>query len=206
MHEGFARQLAFFHLRQLEFPVTGQVGAGQLFHAQAAQQRHQLKRFGGGDQFAAIAQHVFFVQQTFDDGRACGGCAQAFFLHGFAQFIVFHLFARVFHRTQQGGLGVAGRGAGFQTLGLGLTHLGLFACIQFDQNLAGFFVLFFVHFFAINGLPTGLDQDTPCGFEVMGFARNCHLADAGGVHELCRRIEHGDEAAHHEVVEFLLGV
>ena len=38
------------------------------------------------------------------------------------------------------------------------------------------------------------------------FASGGHLADARGVHELRCRVEHGDEAAHHEVVQLLFCV
>ena len=206
LHEGYAREQPFFHLRQLEFPVAGEVGAGKFFHTEAAQQRHQLEGLGGGDEFAPFAQHVFLVQQTFDDGRAGGWRAQAFFLHGFAQFVVFDVLASAFHRAEQGGFGEARRWAGFQALGVGFRHLGLFTSLELDQDLARLFVFVLVDFFAINGLPTGFNQHAASGFEVLRLPQRGHLADAGGVHELCGWVKHRDEAAHHEVVELLLGV
>ena len=106
-HEAAAAELAEFHLRELVFPLACQLGFGQFFHAQAAQQRHQLEGLGGRNQLAAFAQHVLFGDQPLDDGRAGGGRAQAFLLHGLAQFVVFHGFAGTFHGTQQGRLRVA---------------------------------------------------------------------------------------------------
>ena len=108
--------MAELHLRQLVLPLTGQLGLGQLLHAQAAQQGHQLKGLCGRNQFAAFAQHVFLGNQALDDGGAGGGRAQAFFLHGFAQFVVLHGLAGAFHGAEQRRLGVAGRRPGFQAL------------------------------------------------------------------------------------------
>ena len=100
-HEGVAAEFALLHLRQLVFPLAGQLGFGQLFHAQAAQQRHQLEGFGGRNQLAAFAQHVFFGDQALNRRGAGGWRAQAFFLHGFAQLVVVNRFAGAFHRAQQ---------------------------------------------------------------------------------------------------------
>ena len=96
-HKGLTPHLALLHQRQFVFPFTGQFGLGQLFHTQAAQERHQLKGLGRRNQLAALAQHVFFVEQTFNNGRARRGCAQTFFAHGFAELFVFYGFARAFH-------------------------------------------------------------------------------------------------------------
>ena len=61
LHEVFAAEFALLHLRQLVFPLPRELGLGQLFHAQATQQGHQLERFGGWNHFAAIAQNVFLI-------------------------------------------------------------------------------------------------------------------------------------------------
>ena len=86
-------------MREFVFPFAGEFGVAKFFSTQTAQQSHQLKSLGGGDQFAAFAQHVFLGNQAFNRGRAGGGRAQAFFLHGFAQFIVVDGFASAFHRA-----------------------------------------------------------------------------------------------------------
>ena len=101
-HEAFAAELTLLHLLQFVFPFAGQVGARQLFDAEAAQQRHELKSLGRGNQFPAFAEHVFFSDQTLDGGGTGGRCTKAFFLHRFAQFVVFNGFACTFHGTQQG--------------------------------------------------------------------------------------------------------
>ena len=103
LHELFATEQALLHLRQLVFPLAGQFGSREFFHTQAAQERHQLEGFGGGNQLAAIPQHVFFVDQAFNGGSAGGWRAQAFFLHGFTQLVVVYQLASTFHGTEQGG-------------------------------------------------------------------------------------------------------
>ena len=115
-HEGLTAHLAVLHLGQLVFPFAGEFSLGELFDAQSTQQGHQLKRLGGRNQLPTFAQHVFFGDQALNDAGAGGRGAQAFFLHRFAQLVVFHGLARAFHGTQQGGLRVTCRGLGLQTL------------------------------------------------------------------------------------------
>ena len=70
------------------------------------------------------------------------------------------------------------------------------------------FVTFFgiVHligrFFAVNGQPTGLDQDLAFGFETV----SCRRADARGHHVLGAWEKHRHEAAHHQVIQLLLRI
>ena len=120
LHEGRAAQLAMLDLRQLVFPVAGEFGLAQFLHLQAAQQRHQLEGLGGGDHLAPFAQQVFLGQQAFDDGRARGWRAQAFFLHGLAQLVILDPLAGAFHGAQQRGFAVTGRGLGLEALGFGM--------------------------------------------------------------------------------------
>ena len=223
-----------FHLRQLVFPFAGQLGLGQFFHAQAAQQRHQLEGLGRGHQFAAVAQHVLLGDQAFDDGRTRGRCAQALFLHRLAQLVVLDQLARAFHGAQQRGLGVARRRAGFQSLGLNLRGQRLLARLHRHQVLALVAVLGIGHFvggfLAVDGEPARLDQHLALGLEMvcsracqrvccaaprggralLGAALRCGIhadrADAGCHHVLGAGEEHRHEAAHHQVVQLLLGV
>ena len=70
------------------------------------------------------------------------------------------------------------------------------------------FVAFFgvVHligrFFAINGQPTGLDQDLAFGFEAVASGG----ADASGHHVLGTGEKHGHKATDHQVVQLLFRV
>jgi hypothetical protein len=164
-HEGVAAELAVLHLRQLVFPLAGQLGLGELFHAQAAQQRHELEGLGGGDQLAAFAQHVFLVQQAFDDGCARGRRAQAFFLHGLAQLVVVHQLAGAFHGAQQRGFGVARGRAGLQALGLddlGAHHLARLHRHQALALVAFLGIRHFVRrFLAVDGQPAGRTSTLP---------------------------------------------
>ena len=209
-HKGFAPHLALLHQGELVFPLAGEFGFGQLFHPQAAQERHELKGFGRRDQLAPLAQHVFLVEQALDDGRARGRGAQAFFAHGFAEFFVFDSFARAFHGAKQRGLGVARRRAGFEAFGLGAVGAHFFAGLHGHQVLAFVAVFGVVHLggglFAVNGQPAGLDQHAAGGFELVALGTQCHGADAGGHLVFRSRVEHGNKAAHHKVVELLLGV
>ena len=209
-HEGLAAELTAFHQRQLVLPLAGQRRFTQFLHAQAAQQRHQLKGFGGGDEFAPFAQHVFFVEQAFNDGRAGGGGAQAFVLHGAAQFVVLDQLARALHRPQQSGFAVTRGGAGLEGLGHRLQGLHSFTRLHGHQVLA--FVAFFGidhfvgGFLAIHRQPARLDQHLAFGLEMVRGPRHLHLADAGGDLELGHRKEHRQEAAHHQIVELLFGL
>ena len=209
LHEGLTRQQAFFHLRQLVLPLAGQVSARQLFDFQAAQQRHQLHRFGGGDDFAAFAQHVFFGQQALDGGRARGGRAQAFFLHRLAHGFVFNLLAGAFHRAQQRGFGVARRRLGFERFGIDFAGQRALARLHRHQvlTLVAFFGIrhFTGNFFAVNRQPSRLDQHLAFGLEMLGLTRLFDLADARRHQIFGAGEEHRHKAAHHQVVELLLG-
>ena len=206
LHEGIARELALFHLRQLVFPFAGEVGAREFFHAQAAQQGHELEGLGRGNQLAAFAQHVLFGQQAFDDGRARGRRAQALFLHGLAQLVVLDLLAGAFHGAQQRGFGVARGRLGLEALGIDLAGARLLAGLHRDQGLALVAVLAAFDLvgglLAVDGQPTGLDQDLAFGLEAVLL----DLADARGHLVLGAGEEHGHEAAHDEVIELLLGL
>jgi len=214
-HEGRAAELALFHLRELELPLAGQVGAAQFLDLQPAQQQHELKGFGRGDDLAAFAQHVLFRQQSFDDGRARGGRAQALCLHGLAQFVVVELLAGALHRAQQRGFGVAGRRLGLEAPGVGLQGEHPFAGLHRHQVLALVALLAALHlvgrFLAVDGQPAGLDQHLAFGLEAVHgcgppVRRYAHRADARGHGVFRVREENRDEAAHHQVVQPLLGV
>ena len=74
--------------------------AAAAYDAQAPQQRHQLKRFGHGNQFSGVTDHVFFIQKTLDDRRPCCWRAQTFFLHGLSELFVLDQLSGPLHGTQ----------------------------------------------------------------------------------------------------------
>ncbi len=194
------------HLRQLVFPLAGELGLGEFFHAQTAQQRHELEGLGRGDDLAAFAQHVLFGQQAFDDGRARGRGAQAFFLHRFAQLVVVHQLARTFHGAQQRGFAVAGGGLGLQAFGFHRFGAHGLAFAHRHQVLP-LVALFGVHhvfggFLAIHSHPARLHEHLAFGLEVVVH----HRRDAGRDHEFSRREKHRQKTPHHQVVELLLGL
>ncbi|EWS63837.1 hypothetical protein Y695_02928 [Hydrogenophaga sp. T4] len=204
-HEGGAAELAVLHLRQLVFPLAGELGLGEFFHAQAAQQCHELEGLGRGDDLAAFAEHVLLGQQAFDDGRARGRRAQAFFLHRFAQLVVIHQLAGAFHGAQQGGFRIACGWLGLQAFGFHRFGAHGLAFAHRHQVLT-LVALFGIHhvfggFLAIDRHPARLDQHLAFGLEVVID----HTRDAGRDHEFSRREEHRQEAANHQVVQLLLG-
>ena len=67
VHELLALELAALDLPQLEFPIAGEFRRDQFRKLQSAQQRDQRKSFRRRDQFAAMTQQIFFVEQAFDD-------------------------------------------------------------------------------------------------------------------------------------------
>ncbi len=196
-HEGLARELAALHLRQLVLPAAGELGLGEFFHLQAAQQGHELEGLGGGDQLTALAHHIRLGQQAFDGGRARGRRAQPFARHRLGEFFVFHHLARVFHRAQQGRFGVArGRAGleGFEFHGLGLHRVALFH--------GGQVVICALLFLAVDFQPAGFDQNLALGLELM----RAHGADARGHQRFRRREEHREKAPRHQVVNLGLGL
>jgi len=88
LHERVASKFAALHLGELVFPLAGQFGRCQFFHAQTAQKRHQLKCLGGRDQVAGFAHEIFLAKQPFDDRRARGRRAEPLGRHRLAQFVV----------------------------------------------------------------------------------------------------------------------
>jgi hypothetical protein len=127
------------HLGELVLPVAGELGLGEVLHAQAAQQRHELEGLGRGHQVAPVAQHVLLGQQALDDGRARGRRAQALLGHGLAQLVVLDELARAFHGRQQRGLGVARRRARLQALDV--HRLGAHELARLHRHEVGVLVL-----------------------------------------------------------------
>jgi len=198
-HEGVAAEPAMLHLGELVLPVAGEVGPGQVFDRQPAQQRHQLEGLGRGHEVAAVAQHVLLGDQAFDGLRARGRRAQALFLHRVAQVFVLDQLARAFHRREQRGLGVARRRLGPQRVDV--HALGAHLLSRRYGHQIGVVVL---RLLAVDGQPAGAVQHLAVGLEVVFLARGGDLADARGDHELGAGIEHRQEALDDHVVELEL--
>ena len=161
-----------------------------------------MKRFGRRDQLTAFAQHVFFSDQAFYRGRARGGRAKAFFLHGFTQFIVVYGFAGAFHRAQQSRFRIARWGPRLQSFCIDGVNRHPFTRPDRHQRLAVFFVGVFVFgFLAINRQPARLDQHFAFGFEAVASGLRNPRRD----HVFGTREKHRHEAAHHQVIQLLLG-
>jgi hypothetical protein len=89
---------------------------------------------------------------------------------------------------------------------IGVVGAGLLAGLHRHQRLALVAFLGVFHlvggFLAVDGQPARLDQHLAFGLEGMLL----HLADAGGDLVFGAGEEHGHEAAHHQVVQLLLGL
>ena len=114
------------------------------------QRDHQRRGFGGGNQFAAFAMQVFFVQQAFDDRGACGRCTEAFFFHRGAQLFIIDCLAGALHRRQQRCLRIAGWGLGY--IGFYFDRLGLDLLARFHRGKIGC-GRFVIHIPPVNGEP-----------------------------------------------------
>ena len=195
VHEGVARQPAFFHLLELVLPFASQFRRRQFSHAKVAQGKHEGKGLGRWHQLTPVAVYVLFLDQAFDDG--CAGCrrAQALLIHRGAQFLVFDELAGTLHRRQQGRLGVPCR-----RLGLGaarLDGLGIHFFAGSDRHQV---LVFAGDLASVHCQPARRHQHLALGLELVPL----HLGDAGGLHEFRRRVEHRKETLDHQVVDLLL--
>ena len=196
-HERIALEFTVLHLLQFEFPLAGHFGRSKFGNFQPAQQCDQCKCFGCRLQFTAEAHQVFFGNQLFDGYCARGRRAEAAFFHGVAQFFVFHQLAGALHRGQQRGF-VETRGR-LGLRGEDIDFLGLRLLAFFHRHQVRRFVV------ARSGLamyfqPAGVDQHLAFALERFFF----DARDARGDHVFRARIKHGQELAHHQVVELLL--
>ena len=159
------------------------------------QQGHQLKRLGRGYQFTPFAQHIFFVDQAFNNGGARRWCTQPFGAHGFAQFVVFNTFPCAFHGTQQGRFGITRWRFGHQFHCLKLVGQRLFSGGHRHQR-----GVFFLRGLAINFEPTRFHQHLAFGLEVMPH-------DFGDTrrHQIfgCRK-KYRQKTPGHQIINFLL--
>ena len=197
LHELGPSVAARLHLLELVLPFARQLGLAQFFDAQAAQQGDEHERLAGGLEFVAVAMQVFFVDQTFDDGGACGRGAETAIGHGRAQFVVFDQFTSAFHGTEQRGFVVAGWRFGLVELEVDLLGLNPLARLHWDQIGGGLFALVLgLGLAAVDFEPTGLHQHLAVGLE--GFALD--PGDAGGDEVFRGRVEHGEEPLGHHVI------
>ena len=200
-HEFFTRNLAFFHLRQLVFPLARQLRRRQFVHAQAFEQGHQLRGLGGRDQFAAFADQVAFRQQALDGGRARRWRAESLAGHRIAQLVVVDQLAGAFHGRQQGRLREARGRFRDQTVGVDAFRLHFLALG--DRHQVAVAIAFLVgvrrRFLAVDGQPARIGHDLAFSLELMAG----HFRVARGDLEFRRREEHGHEAARDQVVQFL---
>src|SRR5574344_1917709 len=207
VHEGVARVLAVLHLAELELPLAGHRRAGELLDFDGADELEELLGLGRGHELALGALHVLLIDEAVDRIGAGGGGAEASFLHGVGELLVFDEFAGAFHGGEQRGFRVARRWFGGLGVELGVERAGAggFAVggIEGGQpfrilRLAGVGGVVVDDGFAVNGEPAGRGEDFAlCLKGVRG-----HDAEARGDVELRRRVKRGDEAAR-DHVEYL---
>ena len=109
--EGVGGQFPALDTCQFLFPFArhGYIGDAHRLH-------HGIegKSLFGGNKRLLAAFHVTALEKRFDDGRSCGGSADAAVLHRLPQRVVLNFLARCFHCREQGGFGM-------QRLGFGLS-------------------------------------------------------------------------------------
>ncbi len=118
--EGVGGQFPALDACQFLFPFArhGNIGDAHRLH-----DRVEGKPFFGGDKRLLAAFHITALEKRFDDGRTCGGRADAAVLHSLPQCVVLYLLASRFHCGQQGGFGMQRLG-----FGLSLRDGGAFQC------------------------------------------------------------------------------
>ena len=163
-------------------------------HVQREQQRKGLRR---RHQLPPLAVHVLLADQTLDDGGARSGSAQPLGLHGGTQLIVFHQLAGTFHCREQRRLGIARRRLGLVRLRIHRKHRHLFLVLDRRQVLG-----ILAADAAVHRQPARIAQHASLGLEVLLV----DARDARSLQILGRGVEHRQEAAHHHVVELLLGL
>ena len=145
-----------------------------------------------------MADYVSVEDEAFDDLRAGRRGAESTLAHGLAEFFVINQLSCPLHRGKERGFVESGGWLGlvfldFQGFGLGALVLG-----DRDDSL----VIFAGGLLAINGQPTGLDEDFSIRFE--GFS--LHASDAGSNFKLRSGIKDRNEAAGDHVVNFQLKI
>ena len=70
----------------------------------ASSRASKFKGLAGRGKILALPDHIFFLDQLFDDGGPGGRGAEAAFLHGVGEFLVLNQFVGIFHGREQGGL------------------------------------------------------------------------------------------------------
>ena len=206
-----------FYLAQFLFPLAGEFGA---FEEVLLYEADEVDAGVGGDECFAFFAYVVAFEECFDDGGACGGSPDAVFFECVAEFVVGYCLAGGFHGAEECGFGVGfgrlcpffGKGGGVRSV-LSLLEVG--QCFLFFAFFA--FVVGGGLFGGVSPAedvaPSGFEYLFAGGFEfhfpLLGFAFGCgffgvDFAVDGGGGELAVGVEGGDEAACHEVEDFLL--
>ena len=178
------------------FPVAGEFRAGERFDVHGLQHLDQVECLCGRDHVLAVANHVLVADELFDNGGARCRRSKSAFLHGVAEFFVFHQLTGAFHHRKQRAFSVVCGRLGKVFLFFEGDRLGRLALECRD-------VRFFVAVLAVHGLEARINQHLAFGEE--GFAFDGRYA--GGVFVLGGREEYGDEslADHRENLLFGFG-
>lgn len=179
-HEPLALELAALDLPELELPVAGQLGPGQLLDAEPVEEGDEREGFRAGHQLALVAMDVLLVDQAFDDGGARGRRAEAALAHGLAEFVVLDKLAGALHGGEERGFRVARRGLGLAALDLDIGGLDLLALLHGHE--AGRVVVA-GGFLAVNFEPAGLHKHLAGALERLAL----DACDAGRLQKLRRR-------------------
>ena len=179
---------------ELELPFSGHFRRGERLDTETAKQGDECEPFGSGDNVAALADYVSVEDETFDDLRAGRRGAQSTLAHSLAEFFVINQLSSPFHRGKERGF--VESGGWLCLVFFDLQSLGLSALILGDRDDG--LVILASGLLAINGKPTGLDENFSIRFESFSL----HAGDAGGDFKLRSGIKDRNEAAGDHVVNF----
>ena len=160
-----------------------------------AERKHERKRLRRGHQLAPVAVHIVLENEALDHGGAGSRRAQTLYAHRRAQFLVLDQFARALHGREQRRLGETRRRPGLIRLDFDLRRFHYFAIGDRDHQRV-------FRSAAIDREPARLHHYPALAAERLAL-------DAGntrGDEKLGCREEHREEAFHHHVIEFGLGI
>ena len=147
------------------FPLAGHLRRGEDVDLHGLEKGQQFKGLAGRGEVFALPDHIFFLDQLFDDRRPGGRGAEAAFLHGIGEFVVFNQLVGILHGGQQSRLVKARRWCRHLVFPVnpGADHRGLL------RNGAQHRVPVLILGKAVNRLPAGIEQDLSLGEEGFGL-------------------------------------
>ena len=199
VHELFARELAALDQLQLVLPLAGQLGRARARRCCSMCSANSSENAFGVGTSSRPSRWTYSsrIRPSMIAARVAG-VPRPFAAHRLAQLLVLDQLARAFHRGKQRRFGVARRRLGLVGLRLRPPRTVTFSSWRDRRQV----LVLLAAGAAVDREPARVLQHLAFGLELM----LADARDARGLQILGRRIEHGEEAAHHQVVELLLGL